>query len=170
MLAYQALRRQDGKVGFEVTNGSFAHVNGIILPKTSVIRNYFYTPAGERTIVYESNISVTDYRFNSPENVPTAYEINWPAGTGVLDERTGVVYKGANDGHLITELENSRAANPLLGAPQPVFASREIQNHEVETGARLPWIWIAFGGVAFVALCSVVVIVSGRRKGNQKSG
>lgn len=88
LLNYQAFQRDTGKVGFEVNNSQFTDVNGIMLPQRINIKNYYYPSCNEKQVVYETTITVREFRLNDPNNVPSAYDIAWPPTSVVLDQRT----------------------------------------------------------------------------------
>ena len=78
-----------------------------MLPMKSESRT-FLEEDGETLVINTFHISVNEYSLHHPENTPDKYNIVWPRGTVVYDNRIGVRFTADDSGELHPALEGSK--------------------------------------------------------------
>ncbi|MBN1362531.1 MAG: hypothetical protein JW993_18180 [Sedimentisphaerales bacterium] len=99
LVSYALLKASTGDLVIQITNSEFVECNEYMLPRR-IVREQFSYGDGEPKRTQTSRIHVRQYAVNSPDNTPEKYRILWPAGTRILDDRSGKRFRARPDGTL----------------------------------------------------------------------
>ena len=77
----------------EFVGQDFKKVDGLMLPMKVTITNIVKIGTEDPYESRKTEISVSSYRVNNPENMPDLYKMVWPLNSIVRDNRTGVTIR-----------------------------------------------------------------------------
>ncbi len=105
LTSYELVR--DGRVWWALKNSDFLNVDGLVLPMQMEIR-VFKEEDGDTVRTMTKRMTIHKYSLHHPENTPDKYNIVWPRGTVVYDNRIGVTFTADDSGELHPALEGSK--------------------------------------------------------------
>lgn len=95
LLKYHQLSLKSGKLVRRIYVEKTDLEQGVPMP-VSIIDERISHAYGQEAVIEKNQMFVDSYRFNAPENTPDSYAIDWPKGTVVVDERTGLRFQAGN--------------------------------------------------------------------------
>jgi hypothetical protein len=95
---------ENSKVRHEIVCSNFKPFSGTSLP-TKIIRRQCSTSGGKTWTNETFTVDVQKYTMNDPANIPSRYQMVYPAGAGILDTRSGADFQNREADRSYTDEE-----------------------------------------------------------------
>jgi len=119
LVAYRARMKVSGRLVLECAASGLQVIDGLPMPKEIVETEHSYAYKTHR-VIRTRTLRIKQIRLNDPMNVREKYQLVWPKGTSVLDERIMLEFNVTSGGRVLTDED---------------IYSRTIESMDVSLGA-----------------------------------